>query len=230
MAEQDQPAAQEQGQDPKQFFEGEVPSSYKKSVSELEGKVKKLTKKLEDLKGAEATIKIVLTGDGGGAWNLNFKNGEISAGEAASEPLITITQTIEDWRKTQNGGVGAQFNMFAPPKSSKPEGSSRDKEKEGRGPRGGLTRGRVEKLKTINGAIRFRITELQEGGEWVLQTKFGTGPAKEQPDCTISVRYPDYEDIASGKMNPQAAFMSGKVRIEGNMGFAMQLGTMIMGG
>lgn len=214
---------QAQPPDPKAFFENELPGTYNREVKDLEEHLKKLTKRLEEIRSAEATIRFDLTGEGGGVFSLNLKDGNMAAGEAAGPPILTLTQSIEDWRKMQSGGVGSQFNMFSPAKRKQGE-----KKRDPRGPRARLSKGRVEKLKTVNGAIRFKITDLPEGGQWGMLMKFGMGEAKPEPDCTISVRYQDSMEIATGKLNPQAAFMSGRIKIEGNMGFAMQLGTFFM--
>ncbi|MEY3268240.1 MAG: hypothetical protein RL480_1000 [Pseudomonadota bacterium] len=46
-------------------------------------------------------------------------------------------------------------------------------------------------------------------------------------DCTIKVKLADFMDIASGKQNAQMAFMMGKLKVEGDMSVAMQLGTIL---
>lgn len=46
-------------------------------------------------------------------------------------------------------------------------------------------------------------------------------------DCTIKVKMADFMDIASGKQNAQMAFMMGKLKVEGDMSVAMQLGTIL---
>jgi putative sterol carrier protein len=46
-------------------------------------------------------------------------------------------------------------------------------------------------------------------------------------DCTIKVKMADFMDIASGKQNAQMAFMMGKLKVEGDMSVAMQLGSIL---
>jgi putative sterol carrier protein len=42
-------------------------------------------------------------------------------------------------------------------------------------------------------------------------------------DCTITMSLDDFESLISGDLNPTAAFMQGKMKIEGDMSVAMQL-------
>ena len=46
-------------------------------------------------------------------------------------------------------------------------------------------------------------------------------------DCTVHVAIEDFKQIVSGDLNPQMAFMSGKLRVEGDMSLAMQLGSIL---
>lgn len=46
-------------------------------------------------------------------------------------------------------------------------------------------------------------------------------------DCTVKVSMADFTDMASGKQNPQMAFMMGKLKVEGDMSVAMQLGSIL---
>lgn len=46
-------------------------------------------------------------------------------------------------------------------------------------------------------------------------------------DTTISVSKDDFEEIASGKQNAQMAFMMGKLKVDGDMSVAMQLGQIL---
>ncbi len=46
-------------------------------------------------------------------------------------------------------------------------------------------------------------------------------------DCTVKVKMDDFMEIANGKQNAQMAFMMGKLKIDGDMSVAMQLGSIL---
>lgn len=46
-------------------------------------------------------------------------------------------------------------------------------------------------------------------------------------DCTISISLEDFNEMLDGNLDPQMAFMSGKLSIDGNMGIAMNLASVI---
>ena len=83
-----------------------------------------------------------------------------------------------------------------------------------------------ETSKAVNSIYEFNITG-ENGGVWTVDltqepgvvTPGTTGQAK----CTVTATTGDFMNIVSGKMNPQMAFMSGKLKIKGDMGLAMKL-------
>ncbi|MCR9136522.1 MAG: SCP2 sterol-binding domain-containing protein [Alphaproteobacteria bacterium] len=49
----------------------------------------------------------------------------------------------------------------------------------------------------------------------------------QEADCTIKVSLDDLESMVSGDLDPTAAFMQGKLQVEGDMGVAMKLGQVL---
>ena len=89
----------------------------------------------------------------------------------------------------------------------------------------------AEKTKDINAIIQFVLTG-DGGGEYVLELAGGNISTRkekaEAPKLTVSYTVADWREINSGRLNPQMAFMSGKLKISGDMSLAMKLGS-IMG-
>jgi acyl-CoA dehydrogenase len=48
-------------------------------------------------------------------------------------------------------------------------------------------------------------------------------------DCAISVSMDDLQGLMSGSVNPMMAFMSGKIKVKGDMGVAMKLQSLFKG-
>ncbi|MGE5334150.1 MAG: SCP2 sterol-binding domain-containing protein [Nitrososphaerota archaeon] len=77
----------------------------------------------------------------------------------------------------------------------------------------------------VDKTIQFDFSG-REAGTWHMHVHDGTmdygqGPAQ-NPNATIGVDSDDWLSILSGALNPVSAFMSGKVKVAGDMGLAMQ--------
>jgi len=90
-----------------------------------------------------------------------------------------------------------------------------------------------ELVKKINGVYQFNITTSKGEVKWTVDLKNGNGSVKQGPaekaDVTITIKEPDFVDLMNGKIDGQAAFMQGKLKIGGNMSFAMKLGQLTKG-
>jgi putative sterol carrier protein len=88
------------------------------------------------------------------------------------------------------------------------------------------------KAKTVNAIYAFDVTG-DGGGKWTVDLKSDPPAVKAgdagNAECTITVSAQDFLDIDTGKLNPQVAFMSGKLRIKGDMSKAMKLGQVLKG-
>ena len=79
---------------------------------------------------------------------------------------------------------------------------------------------RIDNLTEVKGLMKFVV--LGERG-FELLTHFGTDPIPDEPATSITVDEEAYRDLRSGALNPQDAFMNGRISIEGDMQMAMQL-------
>lgn len=84
-----------------------------------------------------------------------------------------------------------------------------------------------EKAKKINASYLFDIGG-DDGGKWLADLTKEEGPwiskGEGEAKCVITVKTAeDWVNIASGKMNPTSAFMTGKLKVKGDMSLAMKL-------
>merc|ERR1712241_860306 len=83
-----------------------------------------------------------------------------------------------------------------------------------------------ELVKKTNAVYSFKVTD--EGTDWYLDLKNGAGSCGqgESPaavDASFKMSSANFGKMFAGKLKPTAAFMTGRLKIEGNMGKAMKL-------
>jgi putative sterol carrier protein len=84
---------------------------------------------------------------------------------------------------------------------------------------------RVDPSKTA-GMKNSYLFEIESAGTWKVDVDDGTVKVTEGPgeaDVTISASEETFEKIASGEQNPTSAYMTGKLKVKGDMGAAMKL-------
>ena len=88
-------------------------------------------------------------------------------------------------------------------------------------------RGRVGTRSPIPAIVKFDF-----GDDGVVRVDGKSTPTvvdneDREADCTVKVIMDDLVQIAQGTINPQMAFMTGKLRVEGDVSLAMQLGAIL---
>ncbi len=82
----------------------------------------------------------------------------------------------------------------------------------------------------MNAVYQFDLAG-DDGGQYHIIIKDGAAEAgvgaPENPNITISMAATDFVALREGKLDPTMAFMSGKIKIKGDMGLAMKLQTVL---
>lgn len=80
--------------------------------------------------------------------------------------------------------------------------------------------------KGLNAIYQFDLSG-DAGGKWQVIIKDQSIEVKEgqhpSPNVTLSMAAQDYLDMLAGKLNGQMAFMSGRLRIAGDLGLALKM-------
>lgn len=76
---------------------------------------------------------------------------------------------------------------------------------------------------SFDGSAKFAV----EGEGAIMLDGSGARVADEEADVTLSADADTFRSIFEGEMNPTGAFMSGKLTVDGDMGMAMQLASVL---
>ncbi len=154
-------------------------------------------------------------GEDGGDWTLVVKDGQAGTRPGLSDDALLyvilsaghMKEFITGKRKMMPGmGAGGGGEV-------KPDKAAKQMKKT------------AEAIKNVKGMIEFRVKSEEDP----LQARINFGPLQDSPTVTITVAESDMKAMQSGELNPQSAFMSGKIKVDGDFGFLMQLAPLAMG-
>lgn len=197
---------------PDTFFQEKVAPQFSRRIEDLRRQIIGLEQQVQERLTAQATVRVVIEGEGGGMWYLNVNRGEmIVTAEPAFPPLMTVYQprSYFDWAVSMATDAG----LFGP---------------SARNTQGDLTRSRIERLKLLKGLIQFTFTHLPDGSEQSFCIQLGEGERPAAPQTVLSMKAEDAQKMARGEINPPMAFMGGIIKVTGDMALAMQFGAAMM--
>lgn len=76
---------------------------------------------------------------------------------------------------------------------------------------------------SFNGTAKFAV----EGEGAIMMDSSGARAGDEAADVTLTADAETFKSILEGDTNPTSAFMTGKLKVDGDMGMAMQLASVL---
>ena len=82
-------------------------------------------------------------------------------------------------------------------------------------------------LAGLDCVYQFRVGD----SAYHVTVKDGKGAVEQgeaaSPNCTVTMAENDFLDLVAGKLNGQMAFLTGKLKVAGDMGLALKLGSFL---
>jgi hypothetical protein len=154
----------------------------------------------------DATLAYRLTGAGGGEWTVRIAGGAMSVTPgAAAAAQLAFTLSVDDWRDAVLGRNGATLALILPQgRQARPEAGARALQ----------LKGTLAQELSREGAEPFRVELCFNGAA--------------APRTLIRMKLQDYLDMQAGKLNGQELFMTGRLRVEGDLPFLMQIAALTL--
>jgi hypothetical protein len=146
------------------------------------------------------TMRYRLDGADGGEWLVTIADGRMTARKGGGPANVAFALAVDDWRDAVLGRNGASLAVIIPQnRPGRPDNSAR--------------------VKQIKGTMALELA--REGGEPMrVEMTFGDAAT---PRTVMKMKLADYVAMQEGRLNGQEAFMTGKLKVEGDMGFLMQI-------
>jgi hypothetical protein len=169
----------------------------------------------EDAKEVEVSLGVRLEGTGGGEWLFHLERGQLRVERASVEgAAFSVIQSVDDWRgalwESRGGAFGRQSRAIFQPGQAAAGGP------------GTLPPSALAQLRALSGVIRM-VVAGDEAGDWAVSFKLGSGPVPAEPTTTVTVSAEDAAALERGELDPMQAFMSGRIRVTGDMALLMQM-------
>jgi putative sterol carrier protein len=151
------------------------------------------------------TLQFHLTGEGGGEWHASIANSAMQVERASRAANFTVTLGVDDWRDAVLGRNGATLGLLVP------------QNRPGRSDSGA-------RAKALKGTMALELSR-PTGEPFRLEMSFNNTAA---PRTVLRLTLADYLAMQDGSQNGQQLFMQGRIRVEGDMAFLMQVASLTM--
>jgi len=181
----------------KDYFEQVVPEMVKEQMSGTP---------VANMDGTEFTVEFNIKGDQDYVYSIAVKDAkdlEVTEG-SLDKAMIKLELSEDMWRKAVTGKLEGAMDMFTDMSQT-------------------ANRQRYDALAGTNGTMTVEMT-LPDGSVAPLKIVFN-GAAS--PEVTFKVGLEDWALMQKGELAGPTAFMTGKLKIEGDMPFAMSLGNLM---
>ena len=159
-----------------------------------------------DVSGMEGAVLKVVFNVGGEPFGLTLSGAkaiEISEG-GLPDADIEVTMSGEEWKTVLTGSLGNALDMFA------------DFTKM-------ADRKRYDLVKENKGKLNL-VLGLGDGKKFEVNAKFA---GADSPEAIITVDLDTWQKIMAAEIEPVTAFMGGKLKLAGDMPFAMKLSALM---
>jgi len=166
----------------------------------------------------DVKLGIQLEGEGGGEWVFHLDHGRVHVVRGPrDEAAFSYVQSVDDWRgalwEGRGGAIGEGAARFFQPGAAAPAP----------GQLGGTpSPAALVELAKLSGLLRM-VVAGKEGASWSVGFKIGPGAIPEQATTTITISDEDAAALGRGELDPMTAFMSGRMRVEGDMTLMLQV-------
>ena len=181
----------------KEYFEDFVPEMVKEQLSGTA---------ITGMEGTVFTVEFDIKGDQEYVYGITVKDAKdltVSEGPLDS-PMIKVVINEDVWRKAVTGKMEGAMDMFTDMSQT-------------------ANRQRYDTLSSIRGTMNVELA-IPDGTQADLKVVFNDA---DSPEVTFKIGLEDWALMQKGELAGPTAFMTGKMKIEGDMPFAMSLGNLM---
>lgn len=181
----------------KQYFEEIVPKMVEEQLAKAP---------IAGMEGTEFTIEFDVKGDQDYVYGITVKDAkDVNIAEGALEsPMIKLELSEDVWRKAVTGKLEGAMDAF----TNMGEVANRK---------------RYDALRSTKGTMNLEVG-MPDGSTANIKVVFNNA---DSPAVTFKAALEDWAKVQSGELPGPMAFMQGKLKIDGDMSFAMSLGNLL---